>query len=115
YSVMLSPGDDPEGHAIMVGEKVCVTLGHGILSGRNDDEGDVRAHGFFGDYQRVAQSLGMLPVDSEGVLRCGGIQRDEVTGLACGFVRDERLPGTVQSQTESVEMPVQRLPEIVVS
>lgn len=96
YSVLLDSSEDPDAHAIMVGGSVCVTLGHGIQAGNGD--GDVRAHEFFGNHQRVAQSLAKLTRDSNGVLRCGGIRRDPSTGLACAFVGDGNLPNRAQGR-----------------
>ncbi|KEF63395.1 uncharacterized protein A1O9_01372 [Exophiala aquamarina CBS 119918] len=83
YSVLLTPSRQPDAHAIEVSGQVCVTLGHGIMKSPND----ARAHGFFGNYRRVAISLSRLNADRNGHLRCVGLQRDDRTGLACGFVR----------------------------
>lgn len=66
----------------MVGGVWCVTLGHGVVDGD-----DVRAHGFFGDWERCVGELKGLPRGRNGVVRCGGVKRDGVTGLACGFKR----------------------------
>lgn len=86
YSVLLAPSSDPEAHAIMVGGRVCVTLGHGIRASGNEQGQDVRAHKFFGSYRRVLKSLDNLPRNRDGVLKCRGIKRSTVTGLASGFV-----------------------------
>lgn len=97
YSVLLAPSQDPDAHAIMVGDSVCVTLGHGIKTGSDDD---VRAHEFFGNYQRVVQSLALLPRDSDGVLKCAGIKRHPTTGLAYAFIGSGRLPSTSQRRRD---------------
>lgn len=84
YSVMLEEGRErrPEAHAVDVGGYWCVTLGHGMVE---RVVGDARGHAFFGDYAEVMGELKRLPKGKGGVLRCGGVRRDEVTGLACGF------------------------------
>lgn len=93
YSVLLESSPDPDAHAIMVGGSVCVTLGHGIQV----ENGDVRAHEFFGSCPQVLRSLSKLPRDSNGVLRCAGIKRNPTTGVACAFIGNgsfgERLKG----------------------
>lgn len=87
YSVMLEEGRGSEAHAVDVGGHWCVTLGHGKVE---RVAGDARGHAFFGDYARVMGELKRLPKGKGGVLRCGGMRRDEVTGLACGFERPAR-------------------------
>jgi hypothetical protein len=96
YSVLLAPSPDPDAHAIMVGNSVCVSLGHGIQAGN-----DARAHKFFGSYRRVVRSLNLLPRDSSGVLRCCGMKRHPKSGLACGFVGYGRL-GQRRGKRQSV-------------
>ncbi|PGH02577.1 hypothetical protein GX51_04604 [Blastomyces parvus] len=86
YSVLLDPSPDSDAHAIMVEGHVCVSLGHGIQNGN-----DVRAHAFFGSYSSVARSLASLPRDANGVLRCSGVKRSPLTGLACGFIGEARF------------------------
>ncbi|PGH15567.1 hypothetical protein AJ79_02349 [Helicocarpus griseus UAMH5409] len=86
YSVLLDPSSDPDAHAIMVEEHVCVSLGHGIQSGD-----DARSHAFFGNYSSVVKSLALLPRDVNGILRCAGIKRNRLTGLACGFMAEGKL------------------------
>ncbi|EEH07972.1 U-box domain-containing protein [Histoplasma capsulatum G186AR] len=81
YSVLLDPSPVSDAHAIMVEGHVCVSLGHGI-QGCND----VRAHPFFGSYPSVLRSLASLPRDVNGILRCSGMKRNPLTGLACGFI-----------------------------
>ncbi|KLJ08708.1 hypothetical protein EMPG_15862 [Blastomyces silverae] len=85
YSVLLDSSPDSDAHAIMVEGHVCVSLGHGVRSGN-----DVRAHAFFGSYPSVARSLASLPRDVNGVLRCSGVKRNILTGLACGFIGEGR-------------------------
>ena len=92
YSVLLGRGPDPDSHAIMVGESVCVTLGHGIQAGNED----IRAHGFFGSYKKVVGSLELLPRDANGVLKCEGVKRHPKTGLACEFVGAGRFKQRVK-------------------
>lgn len=82
FSVLLAPAIQADSHAIEVGGQVCVTLGHGI----EGDETDVRSHPFFGHYRKVVKALSRLQKDQGGRLRCAGLQRDQRTGLACGFV-----------------------------
>ena len=84
YSVLLMPGD-VDGHSVMVGGVWCVTLGHGLTT----VPGDVRVHGFLGDYRAVATNLArMKGYHGElGVVDCAGLDRDE-KGLICGFIGD---------------------------
>ncbi|KAG9784274.1 hypothetical protein KCU88_g2851, partial [Aureobasidium melanogenum] len=82
FSVLLAPSRDPADHAIKIGGQVCVTLGHGVVAGPEDD---VRAHAFFGNHRRVALSLLQLPKGGSGHFRCSGVKRDPVSGLVCGF------------------------------
>ncbi|KGQ01713.1 hypothetical protein PAAG_11560 [Paracoccidioides lutzii Pb01] len=86
YSVLLDPSPNSDAHAIMVGNHVCVSLGHGVLSGS-----DVRAHAFFGSYSNVVRSLASLSRDTNGRLRCSGMKRNSLTGLACGFIGQRGL------------------------
>ncbi|KAM0278596.1 hypothetical protein ACHAQH_005070 [Verticillium albo-atrum] len=90
YSVVLQPDRDPAAHALRVGERWGVSLGHGVTVG-----GDFRAHKFFGDYRAVAKSLKGLGIRKGGIVLGGGTQRDEKTGLVSGFRRATmRLPTT---------------------
>ncbi|KAL2444738.1 hypothetical protein ABEF95_017202 [Exophiala dermatitidis] len=82
FSVILAPSRDPADHAMKIGGQVCVTLGHGVVAGSEDD---VRAHAFFGNHRRVALSLLQLPKGGSGHFRCSGVKRDPVSGLVCGF------------------------------
>lgn len=84
YSVMLQRDDDARAHAIKVGGIWGVTMGHGIIE-KEGDEGDVRAHEFFGDYNKVGTALVELGVKKNGVAIGGGVVRDEETGLVAGF------------------------------
>ncbi|KAL2759949.1 hypothetical protein ACRALDRAFT_2038702 [Sodiomyces alcalophilus JCM 7366] len=82
YSVLLEQDRDPAAHAMLVGGVWAVTLGHGIVAGR-----DVRAHQFFGHYGAVVEELRRLGVRRGGVVVGHGTRRDPRTGLACGFRR----------------------------
>jgi hypothetical protein len=89
YSVMLQKSDNadhPDNHNISISAVQCVTLGHGITSASSSD--DARAHAFLGDYEAVLRSVSMLPeFETEtGVVQSGGVVKDNVTGLATGFV-----------------------------
>ncbi|OTA99743.1 hypothetical protein M426DRAFT_268856 [Hypoxylon sp. CI-4A] len=79
YSILLERDESPEAHAIEVGGVWAVTLGHGILRGK-----DSRSHPFLGDYGRVAVAIAMLHPDEDGVALSGGVRRDG-DGLVCGF------------------------------
>ncbi|KAK0743020.1 ribosomal protein L13e-domain-containing protein [Schizothecium vesticola] len=59
YSVLLERDEDADAHAICVDGVWGVTLGHG-RTGADGRVGDVRTHGFLGDYDRVVKSLGVL-------------------------------------------------------
>jgi hypothetical protein len=85
YSVLLERDVDVDAHAIMVGGVWGVTLGHGKMG--NGEGGDVRAHQFFGDYDRVIKSLARLHVSRAGLVLGGGIMRNPMTGLVDGFRR----------------------------
>lgn len=82
YSVLLQRDDRVDAHAIRVGGFWGVTLGHGLLEGD-----DVRAHGFFGNYDAVANSLAGLEVGRNGLVLGGGVRRSKTTGLVCAFRR----------------------------
>ncbi|KFY12216.1 hypothetical protein V492_04017 [Pseudogymnoascus sp. VKM F-4246] len=82
YSLLLEQDGDSDAHAVEVGGKLAVTLGHGITGAAGDD---VRAHDFFGDYEKVLEGLQTLPVQ-EGVHASGGLQRVEETGLVSGIL-----------------------------
>ncbi|KFY89763.1 hypothetical protein V500_05511 [Pseudogymnoascus sp. VKM F-4518 (FW-2643)] len=81
YSLLLERDDDPEAHAVEVGGKIAVTLGHGITRAADD----IRAHEFFGDYEKVLEGLQGLTAE-DGVYSSAGVQRDAATGLVSGFV-----------------------------
>lgn len=90
YSVLLEKDEDFEAHAIALGggaeEAVPlwgVTLGHGMVEakGRND----VRAHRFFGSYERVVRSLEALQIRRDGRVIGSGVRRSKSTGLVTGF------------------------------
>ncbi|OJD26589.1 hypothetical protein ACJ73_02028 [Blastomyces percursus] len=101
YSVLLDSSPNSDAHAVMVEGHVCVSLGHGVLGGN-----DVRAHAFFGSYPSVARSLASLPRDANGVLRCSGVKRNPLTGLACGFIGEGRPRVTINKNSlgRSVKM-----------
>ncbi|KAJ0307201.1 hypothetical protein Brms1b_010092 [Colletotrichum noveboracense] len=80
YSILLQPGRDASAHAVNVAGIWGVTLGHGLVTGR-----DVRAHQFFGDYGKVVRSLRRIGVRRNGVATGGGVGRDSRTGLVRGF------------------------------
>ncbi|KAG9251324.1 hint-domain-containing protein [Emericellopsis atlantica] len=92
YSIMLQRDNNARAHGIRVGGMWGVTLGHGLVKGS-----DVRAHAFFGDYNRVVKSLvqlgrenGALPdsksaLRKKGVVVGNGVSRDGRTGLVTGF------------------------------
>ncbi|KAK2746077.1 hypothetical protein FQN57_003417 [Myotisia sp. PD_48] len=97
YSVLLAPDSNLGSHAIMVGGRVCVTLGHGIESGN-----DVRAHELFGNYQRISCEVEKLPKFPNGVSHCLGIDRCSASGRISGFVRpkghnDDALSMTINT------------------
>jgi hypothetical protein len=92
YSVLLErDGTLPMAHAIQVAGVWGVTLGHGIVAG-----GDVRAHAFLGDYDRVGRSLVKLGVNRKGVALSGGVERAQ-DGLICGFKPRRRRVKAVSS------------------
>ncbi|KAI1431033.1 U-box domain-containing protein [Xylaria sp. CBS 124048] len=80
FSIVLEPHEDPEAHAIDMGEYWGVTLGHGVLSGL-----DARAHPFFGDYDAVLRELATLDSIKQGLYVCQSVRKDAKTGLVCGF------------------------------
>lgn len=90
YSLLLEQDGNAEAHAVEVGGTLAVTLGHGITGAAEDGNGDVRAHGFFGDYAKVLDGLQALPV-LDGVYSSVGVERDEATGLVSGFAAGNRL------------------------
>lgn len=86
YSVLLQRDDDTRAHALRVGSMIWgTTLGHGITASKDGHDDDVRAHEFFGDYDRVAEALGQLGVRRNGIAVGRGVTRDEETGLVTGF------------------------------
>lgn len=95
YSILLERDEDPEAHAIMVNGVWGVTLGHGLTE--RDGRRDVRAHEFFGDYDRVRKALVVLPRRSGGLVLGGGVSRDPDTGLINGFTREQPGQGRMVS------------------
>ncbi|KAH8742878.1 hint-domain-containing protein, partial [Diaporthe sp. PMI_573] len=90
YSVLLERDGDIDAHAIYLGGRSDesllfwgVTLGHGMAEAREGS--DVRAHRFFGSYQKVVRSLGSLGKRSDGLVIGGGVRRSKTTGLVIGF------------------------------
>jgi hypothetical protein len=82
YFVLLQKDEDVDAHAIKVGELWGVTLGHGMTE--KTVTRDVRAHQFFGDYDRVFKALGK-PQRRDGVVFGTGVRRNIDTGLVDGF------------------------------
>ena len=85
YSILLERDENAEAHAVRVGGQIAVTLGHGII-GRAVGRTDVRAHYFLGDYEKVKRSLDSLELGGSGLHISGGMEKDEETGLVCGFI-----------------------------
>ncbi|KAI7775974.1 hypothetical protein LA080_006046 [Diaporthe eres] len=90
YSVLLERDEDVDAHAIALGggsEGAVplwgVTLGHGMVEARGSN--DVRAHRFFGSYERVLRSLEALQIRRDGRAMSGGVKRSKSTGLVTGF------------------------------
>ncbi|KAJ0374234.1 hypothetical protein COL26b_007478 [Colletotrichum chrysophilum] len=86
YSALLQPDQDASAHAVNVAGIWGVTLGHGLVTGR-----DVRAHQFFGDYGKVVRSLRRIGVKRSGVATGGGVRRDLRNGLVRGFKPARRV------------------------
>ncbi|KAK9419684.1 putative Hint-domain-containing protein [Seiridium unicorne] len=89
YSVLLEPDSDPQAHAIQVGGVWAVTLGHGILRGK-----DIRAHEFLGDHAKVSRALSLVGVGSGGIAVASGVRREKRSGRLRGFKR-----GNLREQT----------------
>lgn len=98
YSLLLERDEIPEAHAVRVGGHVVVTLGHGLVARGKDD---ARAHPFFGDYQKVEDSLEMLAKDRTGTNISTGVVKDVETGLVCGFIPTRK---EVQGQVKPCAM-----------
>ncbi|RYO86104.1 hypothetical protein DL766_000553 [Monosporascus sp. MC13-8B] len=81
YSVLLQKDSNVASHAVRVGGVWGVTLGHSLVTGSDD----VRVHPFFGDYAKVLKSLKSLGPGRNGVRTCGGVRREVIGGLICGF------------------------------
>jgi hypothetical protein len=79
---------DANAHTIFVGGMWCVTLGHGITSSAT---GDVRAHAFLGNYEKVVRDISFLDGfhGTDGIARCAGTQRSAVDQHICGFVGEK--------------------------
>lgn len=87
YSVMLQRDGDPGAHGMRVGDFWGVTLGHGLVAGP-----DVRAHRFFGDWNRVAKALMVMGCGRNGMVMGKGVDRDRKTGRVVGFRRASTGP-----------------------
>jgi hypothetical protein len=87
YSVLLEKDDDRDAHAIFVGGMWGVTMGHGLTQAA--ERRDVRAHQFYGDYEKVKRALSGLPVKLGGLVLGGGLTRDFKTGMVNGFRRGD--------------------------
>jgi hypothetical protein len=85
YTVLLEADADVDAHAFEIEGVTAVTLGHGLVAGK---DADARAHPFFGSYTKVLDSLkDLVGFDSEdGVAHCVGVHRDSA-GLICGFAK----------------------------
>lgn len=84
YSILLEPDSNPEAHAMMVENHLCVTLGHGIQPGS-----DVRGHEFLGNYNLISRDLALLPKSTSGISQCSGMKRHIVSGRVFGFSASE--------------------------
>ncbi|KAI2465842.1 hint-domain-containing protein [Annulohypoxylon bovei var. microspora] len=80
YSVLLQPDCNTEAHALKFGSVWAVALGHSVVRGN-----DVRAHGFLGDYEKVARAITILKPGKDGVALSSGVERRGRDGLVCGF------------------------------
>ncbi len=96
YSVLLERDADVDAHAIKVGGVWGVTMGHGMVE-TGGKVVDVRAHQFYGDYDKVKASLARLPKRAHGVRMAGGLTRDAVTGRVNGFSQVEVRPAKVSA------------------
>ncbi|KAK2058676.1 von Willebrand factor type A domain-containing protein [Colletotrichum caudatum] len=95
YSVLLQPDRDAAAHALEVAGVWGVTLGHGVVSGR-----DARAHAFFGDYKRVAGSLRAVGVGRNGVVVGGVVDLSMENRVFILIVaEDQPLKGFSEQQT----------------
>ncbi|KAJ9643331.1 hypothetical protein H2204_002227 [Knufia peltigerae] len=94
YSFLLQSDDDPNAHAAEVGGLFCVTLGHGLVGGGDSGvDDDVRTHPFFGDWAKVSENLDRLTWDHDWEAKvCIGLERDDATGLVCGFKGLDKQP-----------------------
>jgi len=94
YSVLLEredgSGSCAAAHTISVSGVWCTTLGHGLA---RSDEGDIRAHTFFGDYDKVLKEMSRLGgiFQEGGIVNCAGIRRG-YDGMVCGFVAEGVSP-----------------------
>jgi hypothetical protein len=102
YSILLEKDGDPDAHAIFVGGMWGVTMGHGLT--QVGDRRDVRAHQFYGDYEKVKHALLGLPVKVGGLVLGGGLTRDLKTGMVDGFRRMDvgQVKGSGMKQRKGV-------------
>ncbi len=98
YTVLLERDEDVDAHAIRVGGVWGVTMGHGMTEAGTSR--DVRAHQFYGDYDKVSRALARLPRRAHGVKMGGGLARDPETGLVNGFrpVDERRTKASARRQ-----------------
>lgn len=95
YSILLERDEDIDAHAIALGGGLDgavpfwgVTLGHGMV--KSGESNDVRAHQFFGNYDRVLKSLEACQIRQDGRVIGGGVVRSKSTGLVTGFKASQR-------------------------
>jgi Hint-domain len=62
---------------------LAATLGHGVTE--VGEGNDIRAHAFFGNYEKVLESLKRLS-ERDGVFEFEGVKRDKDSGLVSGFL-----------------------------
>lgn len=104
YSFLLQPSADADAHAMNIGGVACVTYGHGIVF-NEVGETDVRAHSFFGSYDKMLAAVASLPGfrDEDGVAQCGGVLRD-ANSLICGLVPLEQAETDHLSEKRAMEV-----------
>jgi hypothetical protein len=86
YSILLVSHNekDIDAHTVSIGGVWCVTLGHGLVT---SESGDIRAHSFLGNYQKVLAEISRLDgfYETDGVAHSSGTKRSAVDGKICGF------------------------------
>lgn len=92
YSILLvsNGAKDVDAHSVFIGGVWCVTLGHGLTSSAR---GDIRAHAFLGNYERVLNGISRLDGfdDVDGIVTSGGTKRAQGNGTICGFIGEEGI------------------------